>query len=139
VNIFEYFTSYGAVQTDAGGGLFDFNATLPFMDLQLILVISVLTLIFYQPLDFVLNQRERRLTTSLIVSSRGLAKATELYVLYRRNLTELLSNGIYSCEQVEGTESKMFSAKLTSFLNHTSMLLNLFKSMVSRPNISSET
>lgn len=114
----------GVAQNDAEGGLFDFNATLPLMDLQLILVIGLLTVIFYRPFDFILKQREVRLTNSLTASSRGLAQATELYVQYRSSLKKLIQNGIQSCEQVESAESKAVSTKLSIFLNHAETLLN---------------
>lgn len=120
----------GMAQNDASGGLFDFNATLPFMDLQLVVVISLLTFLFYQPFDFVLKQREVRLTNSLTASSRRLAQATELYVQYRASLKDLLQNGIQSCEQVETTESKVLSAKLSTFLGHTKNLLNVCKLVI---------
>ena len=35
--------------TEGAGGLFDFNATLPLMALQIILLSVVLTFVFYKP------------------------------------------------------------------------------------------
>jgi hypothetical protein len=103
------------------------------MDLQLILVISLLTFLFYQPFDFILKQREVRLSNSLIASSRDLAKATELYAQYSSNLTVLLSKKITSFQTLEDTESKLFSSKLTDFLKTTKKLLTMCELFIIKP------
>ena len=40
------------------GGLFDFNATLPLMALQILLLMVVLNLVFYTPVAKVLDERD---------------------------------------------------------------------------------
>jgi hypothetical protein len=124
-----------SVQKDAGGGLFDFNATLPLMDLQLILLISLLTLLFYQPFDFILKQREVRLTNSLTVSLRRLAQVTELYADYRRNVVNLISSRSRSLrDYVEGSEVNEFSVQLTAFLTSAKSLLNMYGLVLAKPS-----
>jgi F-type H+-transporting ATPase subunit b len=44
--------------TEGAGGLFDFNATLPLMAIQFVLLTVVLTFIFYKPITKVLEDRE---------------------------------------------------------------------------------
>jgi len=43
--------------TEGEGGLFDFNATLPLMALQFVLLTVVLTFIFYKPVSKVIDER----------------------------------------------------------------------------------
>ena len=43
---------------EGAGGLFDFNATLPLMAIQFILLTVVLTFVFYKPVSKVLEERE---------------------------------------------------------------------------------
>ena len=44
-----------AASTEEAGGLFDFNATLPLMALQILLLMVVLNAIFYTPIAKVLD------------------------------------------------------------------------------------
>ena len=44
--------------TEGAGGLFDFNATLPLMAIQFILLTVALTFVFYKPVAKVLDERE---------------------------------------------------------------------------------
>jgi len=68
------------------GGLFDFNATLPLMALQFILLTTALTFIFYKPVGKVLEDRETFISTNLAQASEKLVKADELYNQYDEQL-----------------------------------------------------
>ena len=68
------------------GGLFDFNATLPLMALQFILLTVALTFIFYKPVAKVLEDRETFISTNLAQASEKLVKADELYKQYDEQL-----------------------------------------------------
>jgi len=72
--------------TDGEGGLFDFNATLPLMALQFILLTVALTFIFYKPVAKVLEDRETFISTNLAQASEKLVKADELYKQYDEQL-----------------------------------------------------
>ena len=43
--------------TEGAGGLFDFNATLPLMAIQFILLTVAFTFIFYKPVSKVIDER----------------------------------------------------------------------------------
>jgi len=77
---------------EAAGGLFDFNATLPLMALQFILLTIVLTFIFYKPVAKVLEEREANITKNLSEASEQLIKADELYNEYDEQLKSARSN-----------------------------------------------
>jgi len=68
------------------GGLFDFNATLPLMAIQFVLLTVVLTFVFYKPVSKVLDERETKISTNLADASEKLIKADELYKQYDEQL-----------------------------------------------------
>ena len=72
--------------TEGAGGLFDFNATLPLMAIQFILLTVVLTFIFYKPVSKVIDERETYINGNLTVASEKLIKADELYKEYDEQL-----------------------------------------------------
>ena len=72
--------------TEGAGGLFDFNATLPLMAIQFVLLTVVLTFIFYKPVSEVLDDRELYISGNLTQASEKLIKADELYKQYDEQL-----------------------------------------------------
>ena len=72
--------------TEGAGGLFDFNATLPLMAIQFVLLTVVLTFIFYKPVSKVLEDREEYISGNLTQASDKLIKADELYSQYDEQL-----------------------------------------------------
>ena len=71
---------------EGSGGLFDFNATLPIMALQFILLTVVLTFVFYKPVSKILEEREAYISGNLTQASDKLIKADELYKQYDEQL-----------------------------------------------------
>ena len=74
--------------TEAAGGLFDFNATLPLMAIQFVLLTVVLTFIFYKPVGKVIDERETYINTNLSQASEKLIKADEIYKQYDEKLKD---------------------------------------------------
>jgi len=75
--------------SDAGkGGLFDFNATLPLMALQFLVLTVVLNIIFYKPVTNILDERDEYIRNSLTNASACLVKANELTQKYESELGE---------------------------------------------------
>jgi F-type H+-transporting ATPase subunit b len=72
--------------TEGAGGLFDFNATLPLMAIQFILLTVVLTFVFYKPVSKVIDERESYINGNLTTASEKLIKADELYKEYDEQL-----------------------------------------------------
>merc|ERR1712100_519658 len=68
------------------GGLFDFNATLPLMAIQFVLLTVVLTFLLYKPVAKVLDERESYISTNLTEASEKLLKADEQYKQYEEQL-----------------------------------------------------
>ena len=79
-------TTYMLAMTEGAGGLFDFNATLPLMAAQFILLTVVLTFILYKPVAKVIDERESYINGNLTTASDKLVKADELYKQYDEQL-----------------------------------------------------
>lgn len=75
-----------ASNTEVEGGLFDFNATLPFMVLQFLGLTIMLNLIFYKPVSSILNERDEYIRNSLTTASASLIKANQLTQKYEQEL-----------------------------------------------------
>ena len=72
--------------TEGAGGLFDFNATLPLMAIQFMLLSVVLTFVFYKPVSKVIDDRGEYINGNLTTASEKLIKADELYSQYDEQL-----------------------------------------------------
>jgi len=86
MNIFFIPSNLALLWGEGAGGLFDFNATMPLMALQFILLTIVLTFTFYKPVTTVLEERETLISTNLANASEKLIKADELYKEYEVQL-----------------------------------------------------
>lgn len=71
---------------EAEGGLFDFNATLPLMALQFLLLTVILNSLFYKPVGFILDERDEYIKNSLTAASSSLLKANELIKKHEKEL-----------------------------------------------------
>lgn len=68
--------------------MFDFDATLPLMALQFLLLAAVLNVIFYKPLTKVLDERTNFIRTSKTDAREILAKTEQLAAQYKQQLNE---------------------------------------------------
>jgi len=86
MNTFFMLATQLLAMTEGAGGLFDFNATLPLMAIQFVLLTVALTFIFYKPVSKVLDDRELYISGNLTQASEKLIKADELYKQYDEQL-----------------------------------------------------
>jgi len=77
---------------EGDGGLFDFNATLPLMGIQFILLVVILTIIFYKPVSKVIDDREIYINSNLKQAYDTLLKSEELYNQYENKLQNAKKN-----------------------------------------------
>jgi F-type H+-transporting ATPase subunit b len=68
--------------------MFDFDATLPLMALQFLLLAAVLNVIFYKPLTKVLDERTNFIRSSKTDAREVLAKTEQLAAEYKQQLNE---------------------------------------------------
>ena len=127
MNIFLMPTTHMLAMTEGAGGLFDFNATLPLMAMQFILLTVVLTFIFYKPVSKVIDEREIYISGNLTQASEKLIKADELYKEYdeqlkaaRVNAQSIIAQSEKEAKDVvalEITEARADAAKLIEQTN----------------------
>jgi len=72
--------------TEGAGGLFDFDATLPLMAIQFVLLTVALTFVFYKPVSKHLDERENLISGNLNEASEKLKQVDELYKQYDEQL-----------------------------------------------------
>ena len=68
------------------GGLFDFNATLPLVAIQFLLLMVILNVILYNPLLTIIEERKEYILTNLSEASKLLAEANQLTTEYEQEL-----------------------------------------------------
>jgi F-type H+-transporting ATPase subunit b len=77
-----------SVSTESKGGLFDFNATLPIMAFQIVLLMLILNFIFYKPIGKVLDERDELIRSKLTQASEMLIKAENITKQYELELSQ---------------------------------------------------
>ena len=77
-----------SVSTESEGGLFDFNATLPLMAIQILLLMVALNIIFYKPIGQVLDERDESIRKQLTEASELLMKAESITKQYELDLAQ---------------------------------------------------
>jgi F-type H+-transporting ATPase subunit b len=98
---------------EGAGGLFDFNATLPLMAIQFVLLTVVLTFTFYKPVSKVLDDRETYISQNLSQASEKLLKADELYKQYDEQLKAARSNAQSVVGQSEKEAKDIVALEIT--------------------------
>ena len=68
------------------GGLFDFNATLPLVAIQFLLLMVILNIILYNPLLTIIDERKEYILTNLSKASETLSEANKLTTKYEQEL-----------------------------------------------------
>ncbi len=91
----------------AEGGLFDFDATLPLMALQVVLLTFILNALFFKPVGRVVEEREGYITTSRAEAKKKLAEVQRL----EADLTAQLKQARQAAQKVI-TDAEQDSDKL---------------------------
>ena len=98
---------------EGAGGLFDFNATLPLMAIQFILLTVALTFVFYKPVAKVIDERETYISGNLTQASEKLIKADELYTQYDEQLKAARVNAQAVIAQSEKEAKDVVALEIT--------------------------
>jgi len=75
------------------GGLFDFNATLPLVAIQFVLLTLILNTILYSPLLTIIEERKEYILNNLAEASEILTQANELTTYYEQELSNVRKEG----------------------------------------------
>jgi len=73
---------------EKSGGLFDFDATLPLMAIQFLILVAVLNAIFYKPLGQAIDERDEYVRSNLTAAKERLAEAEKLAAQYEKELAD---------------------------------------------------
>ena len=106
-------TATQLVAAEGAGGLFDFNATLPLMAIQFILLTVALTVVFYKPVSKVLDERENYISGNLTKASEKLLTADELYQQYDKQLKTARANAQSVIAQSEKEAKETVALEVT--------------------------
>jgi len=122
--------------TEGSGGLFDFNATLPLMAIQFILLTVVLTFVFYKPVSKVLDERESYISGNLTQASEKLITADESYKKYdeqlkaaRVNAQNVIAQAEKEAKDVVALEIDQARKDATKLIEQTNKELETQKSL----------
>jgi len=119
------------------GGLFDFNATLPLMMFQFLLLMFILNTIFYKPVTHILDERAEYIRNSLTTASAYLVKANELTEKYekalaesRRKAQDTIRNSQKEAQSIVAINIKQAQQEAEKLVNEASVQLNIQKEQV---------
>jgi F-type H+-transporting ATPase subunit b len=136
MNILFMPTTIMLAMTEGAGGLFDFNATLPLMAIQFILLTVVLTFIFYKPVSKVIDERETYINGNLTTASEKLIKADELYKQYdeqlksaRVNAQAIIAQSEKEAKDIVAGEINQARLDATNLIERTNKELEAQKSL----------
>jgi len=122
--------------TEGAGGLFDFNATLPLMAIQFVLLTVVLTFVFYKPVSKVLDERENYISGNLTQASEKLMTADDLYKQYdeqlktaRVNAQQVIAQSEKEAKDVVALEIEQARKDAANLIEQTNKELEAQKSL----------
>jgi len=108
---------------EGAGGLFDFNATLPLMAIQFILLTVALTFVFYKPVSKGLDERENYISGNLTQASEKLLTADELYQKYDDQLKAARTNAQSIVAQSEKEAKDTVALEITQARSDAAKLI----------------
>ncbi|MBW4572378.1 MAG: F0F1 ATP synthase subunit B' [Tolypothrix carrinoi HA7290-LM1] len=92
--------------------MFDFDATLPLMALQFLLLAALLNAIFYKPLTKVLDDRDNYIRTNNLEAGERLAKAERLTKEYEQQLADARRQSQATVEAAQAEAKKITAEKI---------------------------
>lgn len=123
-----------AASTESKGGLFDFNATLPLMAIQILLLMVVLNAIFYKPVAKILDERDEYIRTNLTQASDMLSRAEAITKKYEQDLASerresqiIISSAQKEAQEIVSLEIKQAQKDTEQLVNEATNQLNLQK------------
>ena len=122
--------------TEGAGGLFDFNATLPLMAIQVLLLTITLTFLYFKPVSKVIDERETYINGNLTTAAENLIKADELYNEYdeqlkkaRVNAQSIIAKSEKEAKEVVSVEINQARQEAAKLLEKTNKELEAQKSL----------
>lgn len=118
------------------GGLFDFNATLPLVAIQFLLLTVLLNVILYNPLLTVIEERKEYILTNLGKASEILAEADKLTNQYEQELTSVRKEAQLEITNSQKIHKEILEIELNISQKYIDNLLDTIqKDLLSKKNI----
>jgi F-type H+-transporting ATPase subunit b len=121
---------------ESAGGLFDINATLPLMALQIVTLTLVLNALFYGPIGKVLDDRNLYITESLKSATTMLDQAESLSTEYSDKLAsarleaqEILNSSKEEAQNTVRGQVEQAQKDTLTFVTESNRQLNIEKDM----------
>ena len=106
------------------GGLFDFNATLPLVVIQFILLMIVLNIILYNPLLTLIEERKEYILKNLREASDVLSKANNLTIEYEQELDSVRKEAQFEITNAQKIYKEILEVELTISQKYVDNLLD---------------
>ncbi len=94
------------------GGLFDFDATLPLMAVQIVLLTFILNTLFFKPVGKVVEEREGYVISSLAEAKKKLAEVEQLEADLKNQLREARQAAQSVINEAEADSENLFREAL---------------------------
>ena len=118
------------------GGLFDFDATLPLIMVQFLLLIVILNILLYEPLLTVIEERQDYILNNLSKASELLAQTNELVTTYEENLSTARKQAQLEITNSQKIHNDKFEQELNSFQESIDTLLsNIIKDLSTKKTV----
>ncbi len=106
------------------GGLFDFDATLPLVAIQFLLLMVILNIILYNPLLTIIEERKEYILTNLGKASEILAEANKLTIQYEEELTSVRKDAQLEITNSQKIHKEILEIELNISQNYIDNLLD---------------
>ena len=117
------------------GGLFDFNATLPLVAIQFILLTLILNIILYSPLLTVMDERKEYILGNLSKASEILAEANDLTAQYEQELSNVRKEAQLEITNSQKIHKEIFEIELNISQKYIDNLLDtITKDLLDKKN-----
>lgn len=103
-----------AVEKTAEGGLFDFDATLPLMAIQFLVLAALLNKLFYKPIGQAIDSRSDYIRTNLVGAKERLDKAEALAAQYEQELRTVRREAQATVASAQAEAQKIVADELKS-------------------------
>jgi F-type H+-transporting ATPase subunit b len=118
------------------GGLFDFDATLPLVAIQFIVLMVVLNIIFFNPLLITIRERNEFILNNLAKASEVLTKANILTTQYEQELTSIRKEAQTEITNSQKIHQEILDIELNISQKYIDNLLrNIIIDLTSKKNI----
>jgi len=111
-------------EVNGPGGLFDFDATLPLVAIQFILLMLILNAILFSPLLTVIEDRNEFILTNLAKASEMLTQANTMTTQYQQELSKVRKEAQLEIANSQKIHKEIFEIELNTSQTYIDNLLD---------------